>query len=82
MTKIELKYKNHNTALRIQVQSTYDNPSSIQKTIGNSQPTQQEKLYEKKFLDFKKCYSINIISKARESFQKHATRSEQWISPN
>ena len=33
MQEIELEYKNHDTALRVQVQSSYDNPTSIQKTI-------------------------------------------------
>ena len=38
MAKIELEYKNHDAALRIQVQLSYDNPSSVQKTTGNFQP--------------------------------------------
>ena len=52
MTNIELEYKNHDTALRIQVQSTYDNPSSIQKTIGNSQPDTTSEIVRKKFSRF------------------------------
>ena len=38
MKEIQLEYKNHDTALRVQVQSSHDSPTSIQKTIGNSQP--------------------------------------------
>ena len=29
MKEIELEHKNHDTALRVQVQSSYDNPTSI-----------------------------------------------------
>ena len=55
MEKIELEYKNHDAALRVQVQSSYDNPSSIQKTIGNSQPDTTSEIIQKNFLDFEKA---------------------------
>ena len=48
MKEIELEYKNHDTALRVQVQSSYDNPTSIQKTIGNSQPETTSEIVRKK----------------------------------
>lgn len=49
MKEIELEYKNHDTALKVQVQSSYDNPLSIQETIGNSQPETTSEIVRKKF---------------------------------
>lgn len=61
MKEIELEYKNHDTALRVQVQSSYDNPSSIQRTIGNSQPeTTSEIVHKKRSRFWKKNNSANI----------------------
>ena len=54
MKEIELEYKNHDAALRVQVQSSYDSPISIQKTIGNSQPETTREIVRKKVLNFEK----------------------------
>ena len=48
MNTIELEYKDRDNALRVQVQSPYDNPASIQKTIGNSQPEPTSEIVRKK----------------------------------
>ena len=54
MKEIELEYKNHDTALRVQVQSSHDSPASIQKTIANSQPETTSEIVRKNALDFEK----------------------------
>ena len=48
MKDIELEYKNRDSALRVQVQLPYDNPMSIQKTIGNSQPEATSEIIRKR----------------------------------
>jgi len=48
MKDIELEYKNRDNALRVQVESPYDNPTAIQKTIGNSQPEATSEIVQKK----------------------------------
>ena len=62
MKEIEVEYKDHDTALRVQVQSSYNNPSSIQKTIGNSQPETTSEIVQKNVLDFDKNNSANTSS--------------------
>ena len=48
MNTIELEYKDRDNALRVQVQSPYDNPASIQKTIRNFQPELTSEMVRKK----------------------------------
>ena len=61
---MKVEYKNRDTALRIQVQSSYDNPSSIQKTIGNSQPKTTSEIVQKN-VDFEKKNSAKFVSHSR-----------------
>ena len=47
MKEIELEYKNPDTALRVQVHSSYDSPIPTQKTIGISQPETRSEIVQK-----------------------------------
>ena len=66
MKEIELEYSNHTTALRVKVQSSYDNPTSIQKTIGHYQPEGTNKIVQKNVPDFDKT-TVQLLYQELES---------------